>query len=103
MAAHSIAVPLSPGFPAHELKYILEHSEALMLLSSNKFHAKAQETLDSGRDTKSVLIEKKLDNGEYTKVTLSDPPSDKGGMMLYTSGTTNRPVSAVLALSNGFC
>ncbi|OHW92868.1 AMP-binding enzyme [Colletotrichum incanum] len=44
-AARSIAVPLSPAFPAAELQYILNQSEASLLVSSAKFAAKAKEVL----------------------------------------------------------
>jgi malonyl-CoA/methylmalonyl-CoA synthetase len=94
LGAHSIAVPLSPGFPAHELKYIMDHSNASMLLSSSKLHDKAQEVLKLGLEwhPKSVRVEKKFENGEYAKVQLTESPNNQGGMMLYTSGTTSRPV-----------
>ena len=45
LAAHAIAVPLSPTFPAHELRYIIDQSESLMLLSSEKFQDKADDVL----------------------------------------------------------
>lgn len=100
LAAHSIALPLSPAFPASELQYILDHSQASMLLSSAKFDAKAQEVLDTGLQgsPKSVRVVKKLGGAEHTSVEL-EGGSDcgKGGMMLYTSGTTATPVS----MSNG--
>ena len=95
MAAKSIAVPLSPAFPAPELQYILNHSEALLLLSSAKFTNKAQEVLKTELDSKPTLLElTKFQGGsQHEKVTL-DTKSGPGeaGMMLYTSGTTNRPV-----------
>lgn len=93
--SHSIAVPLSPAFPAHELQYILDQSEASMLLSSTKFESKAQEVMNTDLQSKPkhIKLEKKLESSEYGKVTLEGPSEGKGGMMLYTSGTTNRPVS----------
>jgi acyl-CoA synthetase (AMP-forming)/AMP-acid ligase II len=45
LAAHSIALPLSPAFPANELQYILDQSQAAVLLSSAKFEVKKQEVL----------------------------------------------------------
>ena len=45
LAAHAIAVPLSPTFPSHELRYIIDQSESLMLLSSEKFQDKADDVL----------------------------------------------------------
>lgn len=101
LAARAIAVPLSPAFPAPELQYILGHSEALLLLSSTRFASKAQETLAlplvmppkhvellkyEGRSTPSkpeFSFEESVDPGE-------------AGMMLYTSGTTNRPKGVLI-------
>lgn len=65
-----------------------------MLLSSSKFHDKALEVLKLGLEghLKSVRVEKKFENGEYTKVQFTESLNNQGGMMLYTSGTTSRPV-----------
>ncbi|TGO18890.1 hypothetical protein BTUL_0007g01090 [Botrytis tulipae] len=98
---HSIAVPLSPAFPAHELQYILDQSEASMLLSSTKFESKAQEVMNTDLESKPkhIKLEKKLENSDYGKVTLEGPLEGQGGMMLYTSGTTNRPKGVLLPQS----
>ena len=66
-----------------------------MLLSTPKFEAKAQEVFKEGLQgtPKYVKLEKKLGGAEHKKVVLQDPSGEEGGMMLYTSGTTNRPAS----------
>lgn len=96
-ACDSIAVPMSSSFPATELRYILENSEAAALLSSHKFQEKAEETLKEGLDhipKKPLLsiVEKRRHGSGHDEVQLVHLPMKKGGMMLYTSGTTSRPV-----------
>jgi malonyl-CoA/methylmalonyl-CoA synthetase len=95
LGTHSIAVPLSPAFPAQELKYIIDHSEASLLLASDKFGAKVQEVLSTGleKEPRLVKVQKKTGDSCSTEVTLAEPADGQGGMMLYTSGTTSRPVS----------
>ena len=96
LGSNSIAVPLSSGFPASELRYILDNSEALMLLSSAKFKDKAQEVVKEGLEKKPILdmVEKRQggDGGSSEHVRLEGIQENQAGMMLYTSGTTSRPV-----------
>ncbi|KAK4993747.1 hypothetical protein LTR66_005937 [Elasticomyces elasticus] len=100
LAASGIAVPLAPGFPAGELRYILDHSQARLLLSSQKFSAKAEEVLKEGLENtpKSLRVRKILEGKSGGDVKLEEVKAEdeKGGMMLYTSGTTNRPSPAPL-------
>lgn len=98
LAAHAIAVPLSPAFPAHELRYILDQSESLMLLSSDKFQSQADDVLKEGMATTPINYkQEKIMMGKTDDyVTLEQPTSDQGGLMLYTSGTTNRPKGVLL-------
>lgn len=97
LGAHATALPLSHPFPVHELKYIMDQSQASMLLSSPKFSKKAEELLASGLEgsPKHVRCEKKLSTSEIRKVTLEGLSDGQGAMMLYTSGTTARPVSDI--------
>lgn len=95
VASNAIAMPLSPAFPANELQYILDQSQASLLLTSQKMQDKTQEVVKTGLQhnptvhTIEKLFESSANNDE---VKLEDVPSEDGGMMLYTSGTTNRPV-----------
>ena len=97
LGAHSIALPLSPAFPPHELQYIMDQSQASLLLSSAKFEEKARDVLREGLkfEPKYVKLEKKLGGGEHGRVKLEESTQAEGGMMLYTSGTTNRPVGNI--------
>lgn len=98
LSSHSIAIPLSPAFPVHELQYIMNQSQASMLLSSKRFVDKAEELFTTGLDVspKHVRLEKKVGGTNNVKVTLEGLEGGEGGMMLYTSGTTNRPKGVLL-------
>lgn len=109
LAARAIALPLSPPFPVAELQYILTHSEAVLLLHSPRYAAKAQEVLstpfaalsaDATPQPHPKLYElpKHLGGTSTSEsVSLSDETDSEGaGMMLYTSGTTARPKGVLL-------
>lgn len=100
LASNAIAVPLAPSFPATEIRYILNHSEALVLVSSAKFSSKAQEVLQEGLDKVpiSASAEKITHGAQHTgQVELKgEAYNAEGGMMLYTSGTTARPKGVLL-------
>lgn len=95
LAHDAIALPLSQGFPANELRYIIENSQAKIFLSTTKFQDKATEVVAEGLEHKPILkISEKIDAGAESaeKIELEAMTENKGGFMLYTSGTTNRPV-----------
>ncbi|KAK8043650.1 hypothetical protein PG993_006080 [Apiospora rasikravindrae] len=119
LAARAIALPLSPPFPPAELQYILSHSEALLLLHSAKYTTKAQEVLStpfpdpSPNPTphphpKLVELSKHLGGGSFSTengaangaaqvhISSDDADTEGAGMMLFTSGTTNRPKGVLL-------
>ena len=93
-AARAIALPLSAGFPAPELQYILNQSKANLLVSSAKFANKAREVLATGLDSEPahLRLEKHLGGSAHEMVAIGDEDVGQAAMMLYTSGTTNRPV-----------
>lgn len=103
MGSNAIAVPLAPSFPASELRYQLNHSEALALLHSEKFEKVASEVLREGMETQTVRVGMaKIAEHEALpeeQVILSSSAAEKGGMMLYTSGTTARPKGVLLPQS----
>ncbi|OAA62056.1 AMP-dependent synthetase/ligase [Niveomyces insectorum RCEF 264] len=99
LATRSIAVPLSPAFPIPELQYIVDHSEARLLLSSAKFAAKAKELMAAELASRPahLSLAKHLGGGPHEAVELDEQQdAGKAGMMLYTSGTTNRPKGVLL-------
>ncbi|KAF2103012.1 acetyl-CoA synthetase-like protein [Rhizodiscina lignyota] len=102
IANHGIAVPLSPAFPASELRYIIDQSQSMMLLSSSKFQSKAEDVVSGDLELKPIfnMIQKRLEgSANSTPVALEDCASTSAGMMLYTSGTTSRPKGVLLPLS----
>jgi acyl-CoA synthetase (AMP-forming)/AMP-acid ligase II len=94
-ASDAIALPLSPSFPSGELKYILNNSQAKVLLTTEKYADKAMEVLRQGLDREPLfnVRQKLMEGAARQNVTLEEVMKPSGGMMLYTSGTTNRPVS----------
>ncbi|KAI1807079.1 acetyl-CoA synthetase-like protein [Daldinia bambusicola] len=106
LAARAIALPLSPPFPAPELQYILSQSQAILLLHSPKYAAKVDEVLttpskelDVAPSPIPVELPKHLGaiSETFESVELTGDGNTEGaGMMLYTSGTTNRPKGVLL-------
>lgn len=96
LASDAIALPLSPAFPVGELKYIMDNSQAKVLVATGKYAAKAQDILKAGLEREPILeVKEKIKTGASIsdQVSLQDIVQEsRGGMMLYTSGTTNRPV-----------
>ncbi|KAG6041111.1 hypothetical protein E4U41_005982 [Claviceps citrina] len=106
LAARSIAVPMSPSFPAPELQYILAHSEASLLVSSSKFAPQARQVLDGAFRARTPHLELPKHIGvqqgaarDDAAVSLQDSDPGRAGLMLYTSGTTNRPKGVLIPQS----
>lgn len=95
LASNAVAVPLSAAFPASEVKYILDNSGSSMIVSSEKFRSKADDVLAAGLEQEPTVLylPKRMQGttGANIELQQSDQTS-QSGMMLYTSGTTSRPV-----------
>lgn len=95
LANNAIALPLAATFPTPELRYILNHSQASVFLTSEKHHDKAQEVISAEIESMPVFVktDKILQGSKSVEtVSIEDADTSHGGMMLYTSGTTSRPV-----------
>lgn len=104
LSADAVALPLSPAFPTSELKYVLDNSEAVMLLATETCSLKAREVLNSDLlNSLSCDIRSDLGNEPVTNTATELEDVDEnhlqGGVILYTSGTTSRPVSPFTRLS----
>jgi malonyl-CoA/methylmalonyl-CoA synthetase len=87
LANQSIAVPLSATFPVTELRYLLDKCQASMLLCEEGLAPKGLDTVPVESYT-----EKSKGNPTVSDVKWDDAAKTKGGIMLFTSGTTSRPV-----------
>ena len=99
LSTNSIALPLAPGFPSSELRYILNNSEARILLASDRYKSKAEEVLKEGLDNTPIfsLVEKRLEGkAEEPKIEFTQESFSDSGLMLFTSGTTSRPKGVLL-------
>ena len=105
LAHNAIALPLSQAFPSSELRYIIENSEAALLLSTAKFKEKAEDVLKENiAHTPRLEVLDKIETGANAarNVTIEEnTSSDDGGFMLYTSGTTSRPVTKIITSTFG--
>ncbi|KKZ67961.1 hypothetical protein EMCG_06367 [[Emmonsia] crescens] len=106
LACDGIALPLSPSFPTGELRYILDNSQTGLLLATEKYSNKAQELVQV--DLENIPVLRILDKIETGADPAADPAAQLhfqdaadlcGGMMLYTSGTTDRPKGVLLPQS----
>lgn len=103
LAARAIAVPMSPAFPDPELQYILDHSQASLLVSSSKFASQARQVLAGPLEAEPRHLELPKHVGGRqgagdAAVTLEGSDPGRAGLMLYTSGTTSKPVCCSLIL-----
>jgi malonyl-CoA/methylmalonyl-CoA synthetase len=94
--AGGVAVPLPVHSARPELDYIIGDTEASTLL----FDAKAESLLaplDAARSIRALLYDRLL---ACQPAELPDVTSDRRAMILYTSGTTNRPKGVVTTHAN---
>ena len=98
LAHDAVALPLPQGFPANELRFIVKNSQTAIILSTPKFEDKVNEVLRDGFDEQkpTLKVSRRIEIGaeEEGEINLDQDVEGNGGFMLYTSGTTSRPVSS---------
>jgi acyl-coenzyme A synthetase/AMP-(fatty) acid ligase len=107
LAHEAIALPLPHSFPASELRYLLENSDSKLLLSTSKLATKAKEILKEGILHKPVLSiigeVERASSANNDSIEVNGTSTELGGVMLYTSGTTSRPVRSTSSQHERVC
>ncbi|KAL2827677.1 hypothetical protein BJY01DRAFT_135790 [Aspergillus pseudoustus] len=102
LASDAIAVPLNPSYPTSELKYVMDNSQAGMLITTVKYLNKTEALLNENLERTLILNvwEKIMTPAALSEsVKLDGLDGGHGGLMLYTSGTTNRPKGVLIPQS----
>ncbi len=105
----AVAVPLNTTATAHELSYLLENSDAKVLITMESARKKHEEIKDKLSFCKNlIIVDENIQNSPFKKALLEGPfenpataidPEDPA-VMVYTSGLTGKPLGAVLTHGN---
>lgn len=107
----AIVLPTSPSCTPEELRYFLEHSEAKLVITQQKY-LEYVEAVCNGSSRCIVLVQDGYSGGQHrcleSEVARQDHvvpagaqgSSDKVVQLLYTSGTTSRPKGVMLTNAN---
>ena len=94
--AGGIAVPLCTLHPLPSLRYVIEDSEASILIVSKEYKA-LLEPLAKQLKIRLLVVDDLLDT---PRIDLPEVSMDRRAMILYTSGTTNLPKGVVTTHEN---
>ncbi|WP_287063245.1 AMP-binding protein, partial [Algoriphagus sp.] len=87
--AGGIAVPLCISYPLPSLQYVMDDTEAEILLFGNEYQEILTPIVEKG-NIRSLNIESLTENKSHS-TNLPEISLTRGAMILYTSGTTSLP------------
>ena len=94
--AGGIAVPLCLTHPLPSLQYVIEDTEATILVVSSKYEFVLKE-LAAVKNIRLLVLG---EDENFDTIVLPDLDSNRKAMILYTSGTTNKPKGVVTTHKN---
>ncbi len=100
----AICVPLNPGFTHSEMIYLLDDTEANLVIVGTEQEAILRE-IDPALNRITIPTERSYQDLGFFRSAPDSPPGvdigpDNPGLIIYTSGTTGQPKGAVLTQGN---
>jgi malonyl-CoA/methylmalonyl-CoA synthetase len=97
--AGGVAVPLCITHPLPSLEYVLDDTESSILVISKEFQTVLASYLQKSK-IRVIVIEDIFDDNNETSFILPPINQERNALILYTSGTTNKPKGVVTTHSN---
>ncbi|NLV21719.1 MAG: long-chain fatty acid--CoA ligase [Syntrophomonadaceae bacterium] len=110
LRAGALVVPVNPQLGAQELAYIIDHSEAAMIICSARLSATVRQAQELAAVESLVIVVGEDSEGDFIPIgecyveddelLMVDRPGDAGAAIIYTSGTTGIPKGVILSHLN---